>query len=67
MTEELAPPSPTAPCYVGIDVAKARLDVAVRPRGTQWRVANAEADLPALVEQVGAVGPQLVVLEATGG
>lgn len=67
MTEELAQPSPTAPCYVGIDVAKAWLDVAVRPHGTQWRVANAEADLPALVEQVRAVGPQLVVLEATGG
>lgn len=69
MTEEVAQPSPTpsCPCYMGIDVAKAWLDVAVRPSGVQWRVANAEGELPALVEQVRAVGPQLVVLEATGG
>jgi transposase len=52
---------------VGIDVAKAWLDIAVRPTGAQWRLANSEADLPALAEQVCALAPQLVVLEATGG
>jgi transposase len=52
---------------VGIDVAKAWRDVAVRPSGAQWRAANVEAALPTLVEQVRAVQPQLVVLEATGG
>jgi transposase len=52
---------------VGIDVAKAWLDIAVRPSGAQWRVANTEADLPALVEQLGALEPTMIVLEATGG
>ena len=37
------------------------------PVGAQWRIANREADLPALAEQVRALAPQLVVLEATGG
>jgi transposase len=55
------------PCFVGIDVAKAWLDVAVRPGGQTWRTANTEEELPALVERVRQLGPQLVVLEATGG
>ena len=54
-------------CYVGIDVAKAWLDVAVRPGGETWRVSNTEAELPALVERLGQVTPAAVVLEATGG
>jgi transposase len=58
---------PASPCYVGIDVAKAWLDIAVRPSGAQWRVANTEADLPALVEQLRALEPTVIVLEATGG
>jgi transposase len=55
--------------YVGIDVAKAWLDVAVRPSGETWRVANAptDLDLGALVERLQQVAPQVVVLEATGG
>src|SRR5215831_2451073 len=57
----------TAPCFVGIDVAKAWLDVAVRPRGEHWRVANTEAELPALVARLRTLDPHLVVLEATGG
>jgi transposase len=67
MTDVLAQPDATTPCSVGIDVAKAWLDVAVRPSGAQWRAANVEAEWPTLVEQVRAVQPQLVVLEATGG
>jgi transposase len=39
----------------------------VRPSGAHWRVANAEAELPALVERLRLLAPQLVVLEATGG
>jgi transposase len=62
-----ATPESTTPCYVGIDVAKAWLDLAVRPSGAQWRVANTAADLPALVARVRTLAPQLVVLEASGG
>src|SRR5262245_5324494 len=57
----------TPPCFVGIAVAKAWLDVGVRPSGAQWRVANTAAELPALVARLCTRPPQLVVLEATGG
>jgi len=53
--------------FVGIDVAKAHLDVALRPTGERWTVANADASLAALVAQLQAVAPTLIVLEATGG
>ena len=33
--------------YVGIDVAKATLDVAVRPSGETWQVTNDEAGIVA--------------------
>ena len=52
--------------WVGIDVAAAHLDVAVRPSGEQWRVANTAAAHQTLVEQLQGLGPTLVVLEATG-
>ncbi|HEU4588738.1 MAG TPA: IS110 family transposase [Gemmatimonadales bacterium] len=58
----------TAPAIcVGIDVAKATLDVAVRPSGECWQLANDAAALPALVTRLRALAPALVVLEATGG
>jgi transposase len=53
--------------FIGIDVAKAWLDVAERPGGRGWRVANDEAGWQALSDAVRAGGPALVVLEASGG
>ncbi len=53
--------------YIGIDVGKAHLDVAERPRGTTWRVANDEAGITQLVDRWRAEAPTLIVLEATGG
>ncbi len=53
--------------YIGIDVAKAKLDIAVRPSAQQWVVANDEEGIAALVERVGTLHPTLIVLEATGG
>lgn len=55
------------PLFVGIDVAKATLDVAVRPTAETWTVGNDEAGITALVTQLQTVTPTLVVLEATGG
>jgi transposase len=52
---------------VGIDVAKATLDGAVRPRGERGQLANEVAALPALVARLQALAPTLIVLEATGG
>lgn len=53
--------------FVGLDVAKAHVDVAVRPGGEQWRVANDEAGLAELVPRLRTLGPALIVAEATGG
>ena len=55
------------PCFVGIDVAKAQLDIAVRPSGERWAVPNDAGGVATLVEQVQALHPTLIVLEATGG
>lgn len=53
--------------FVGIDVSKARLDVAVRPTGQEWSFPNEEGGCAALATQLQALGPALVVLEPTGG
>ncbi len=53
--------------FVGIDVAKARLDVAVRPTGDQWAVPNDEGGISQLVSGVQTLAPVVIVLEATGG
>ena len=54
-------------CVVGIDVAKAPLDSALRPTGERWAVANDDAGIAALVARLQALLPTLIVLEATGG
>jgi transposase len=56
-----------SPVFVGIDVAKAQLDIAVRPTGAHWSAPNDEAGIATLVTQLQAVAPTLIVLEATGG
>ncbi len=57
----------TAPIYVGIDVAKAQVEVAVRPSGETWTALVEEPELTRLVSRIQALAPTLVVLEATGG
>ena len=53
--------------FVGIDVSKAQLDVAVRPTGQRWVVTYNETGVEELVSQMVDLGPALVLLEATGG
>lgn len=53
--------------FVGIDVSKAQLDVAVRPSGETWTVAHDEVGLSALVARLRTLAPTLIVVEATGG
>jgi transposase len=57
----------TEALYVGIDVAKDWLDVAVQPGGEPWRVGHDAAGLAALVARLDGLAPALVVLEASGG
>ena len=53
--------------FIGIDVAKATLDVACLPDGETWTVTNDEPGLAELVPRLVALAPALVVMEATGG
>jgi transposase len=53
--------------YVGIDVSKATLDVAVLPEGKQYQYTNSEAGIARLVAQLKELGPKLVIMESTGG
>ena len=53
--------------YVGIDVAKATLDVAIGGDGELVQVENNEGGIARLLDRLGEVAPTLVVLEATGG
>ena len=55
------------PCFLGIDVAKAQLDIALRPSGERWAVPNDANGVATLVDRVQALHPTLIVLEATGG
>ncbi len=57
----------STPIFVGIDVSKAHLDVAVRPLGEQWQVDNTLEGISQLVEKVGQYSPALIIMEATGG
>ena len=57
----------STPVFVGIDVAQAHLDLAVRPTGETWQVPNTDAAFPDLIARLRALAPTLLVLEATGG
>lgn len=58
--------------FIGIDVAKEELVVAVRPNGAQWTTPNDDAGIRSLVSQLRGTAaeprqPALIVVEATGG
>lgn len=53
--------------YVGIDVSKSELVVAMRPTGESITLAYDRAGLKQLVARLGKLTPTLVVVEATGG
>ena len=53
--------------FVGIDVAKDWLDIAVRPTGAAWRVAQDDEGVADLVQQLAKLQPKLIVMEASGG
>ena len=53
--------------FVGIDVSKAQVDVAVRPTGKRWTLPYDETGIEGLIPQIVDLEPALVLLEATGG
>ena len=56
-----------SPVFVGIDISKARCDVAVHGRTESWQFDRDEQGLAQLQEWVLSLAPTLVVMEATGG
>lgn len=53
--------------YVGIDVSKDRLDVAVLGEERGWQVDNTSNGIAKLGQQMENLQPELIVVEATGG
>ena len=53
--------------YVGIDVSKDRLDVAVLGEKQEKQVCNSQAGIKELVQRMQELQPELIVVEATGG
>jgi transposase len=57
----------SSPLFVGIDVAKATLDIALRPSAQTWQVIYDDPHVEAFVTQLNELSPTLIVVEATGG
>ena len=53
--------------FIGIDVSKKQLDVAVRPDGKSWSTGYGEEEVNSLAKRLLDLAPTLIVLEATGG
>jgi transposase len=59
--------SETAGIFIGIDVSKTWLDIAVHESSTSWRVGNDGKGIADLIKRLQELKPTLIVLEATGG
>jgi transposase len=57
----------SSPLFVGIDVAKTTLDIALRPSAQTWQVIYDDPHVEAFVTQLNELSPTLIVVEATGG
>jgi transposase len=57
----------TEQIFIGIDVAKNHLDVAIRPGTDFFTVQNDDRGIANLVSRLSHLNPQLILLEASGG
>jgi transposase len=53
--------------YIGIDVSKAWLDIAVEPLGDFWRTENNDRAITELSGRLARLAPRYITVEATGG
>jgi transposase len=53
--------------FVGLDVSKQKLDVALRPQGRHFVAPNDDRGIKLLAKRLAPLRPQLIVLEASGG
>lgn len=58
---------PKSNVFVGVDVSKERLDVAVRPSGEHNSFTNDEAGIAQMTDCLGRLSPEMILFEATGG
>jgi len=56
-----------AEVFVGIDVSKNRLDIAIWGRKEYWQIKNEDRGFIELIGKMREIQPTLIVLEATGG
>ncbi len=56
-----------APAFVGIDVSKDSLEIAIHGQPGSWQIANRNSEVKKLADQLARVQPELIVLEASGG
>jgi transposase len=59
--------TPGKAIFVGIDVSKRDLDVAIRPTGASWSTGNDSEGIEQLTVRLCQEAPTLIVVEATGG
>jgi transposase len=57
----------SAEIWVGIDVSKTQLDIAVGQADETWRAGNDDVGIAKTVERLQSLHPGLVVVESTGG
>lgn len=55
------------PTFAGIDVSQSSLDLAEHPGGKTWHFANDDSGIKQAVGVLRSMGPDRIVLEATGG
>src|SRR5579859_5953272 len=52
--------------YIGLDIAKDHIDIGIWPDKRSWQVPNHTEGIASLVEEMAALSPACVVLEASG-
>ncbi len=57
----------SAEVFIGIDVSKAQLDIAVYDSIMHWQTPNTDVGIADLVQRLQTLNPTRIVLEATGG
>jgi transposase len=53
--------------YVGVDISKENLDIAIATSDRKWQISNNPAGIKKVIEMLKEMNPTLVVFEATGG